>query len=391
MKFRNLVLKLHGAIGILMGLLLVVITLSGASIVFHEELDRTLNRSLWSVTPQATQISPDLILASVQKELPNFSVQSIRWPQKPDESYLFQMKAKDGNELQTFVDPYTGEVLGSRVWERSLIGFLYVLHHDLFVGKVGMIIVGIAGVSLLLMAITGAILWTGWRKLTKGFKVRWNAPLPLVSYDIHKIGGIVSNFFLLIISFTGVSITILHFLPMFNQPVQVQAALQQPPLAFSKLLRKADAPMPDGKTTYVSFSEAQLQNLTFRKKLPNQQTGYFDFSSVELNRYSGEVLKVNKVSKPEDAMSKLMIILADFHFGIFGGLPTRIFYMFIGFMPTVLLITGIITWQRRRYLRQVSPTLMDFQIKKYPKFSCGMGILPVLILGMGKMPIPQNG
>ncbi|MEH2162329.1 MAG: PepSY-associated TM helix domain-containing protein [Nostoc sp.] len=55
----------------------------------------------------------------------------------------------------------------------------------------------------------------------------------------------------------------------------------------------------------------------------------------------------NKVSKPEDAMSKMLIILADFHFGIFGGLPTRILYMLIGLMPTVLLITGMITWQRR--------------------------------------------
>ncbi|WP_375512471.1 PepSY-associated TM helix domain-containing protein [uncultured Nostoc sp.] len=141
MKFRNLVLKLHSSIGILMGLLLMVISLSRASIVFHKELDRALNPSLWSVTPQATQISPDLILASVGKEFPNFSVQSISWLQKPDESYLLQVKAKDAKELQTFVNPYTGEILGSRVWERSLIGFLYALHHDLFIGKVGMVIV----------------------------------------------------------------------------------------------------------------------------------------------------------------------------------------------------------------------------------------------------------
>ncbi|MGF2037471.1 MAG: PepSY-associated TM helix domain-containing protein [Nostoc sp. CmiVER01] len=347
MKFRNLVLKLHSSIGIVMGLLLMVISFSGASIVFHEELDRTLNPSLWSVTPQGTQISPDLMLDSVGKEFPNFSVQSIRWPQKPDESYLLEVKAKDGKELQTFVNPYTGEVLGSRVWERSLIGFLYALHHDLFIGKVGMVIVGITGISLLLMAFTGAILWPGWRKLTTGFKIRWNTPLALVSYDIHKVAGIVSHFFLLIIPFTGVLIVIVHFLPMFNQPVQVQPAPQQAPVAFSELLRKADMAMPDGKTTYVSFSEAQPQNLTFRKKLPNQQTGYFDFSTVELHRYSGEVLQVNKVSKPKDAMSKMLIILADFHFGIFGGLLTRILYMLIGLMPTVLLITGMITWQRR--------------------------------------------
>lgn len=43
MKFRNLVLKLHSSIGIVMGLLLMVISLSGTSIVFHEELDHAFS------------------------------------------------------------------------------------------------------------------------------------------------------------------------------------------------------------------------------------------------------------------------------------------------------------------------------------------------------------
>ncbi|OBQ11590.1 MAG: hypothetical protein AN490_05615 [Anabaena sp. AL09] len=32
----------------------------------------------------------------------------------------------------------------------------------------------------------------------------------------------------------------------------------------------------------------------------------------------------------------------------------------------------------------------DFQIKKYPKISCGAGILPANNIRMGKMPIPQD-
>lgn len=234
MKFRNLVITLHSSIGILVGLLLVVISLTGSSIVFHKELDQVLNRALKLVTPQAEQVSLDAILAPAQAAHPNLPVQYISVPQKPEETYIVAMQATNGQRLETFVNPYTGVVLGSRIWERSLVGFLYTLHHELFAGKVGQIVVGITGVLLLLMAITGAMLWTGWRKLAQGFRIRWNAPRSLLSYDIHKVGGIVSNVFLLIISFTGVVIVVVHFLPIFSAAAAKPApAPQQPPIALS--------------------------------------------------------------------------------------------------------------------------------------------------------------
>ena len=35
-------------------------------------------------------------------------------------------------------------------------------------------------------------------------------------------------------------------------------------------------------------------------------------------------------------------------------------------------------------------SLIDFQLKKYPKISCGAGILPANNTRTGKMPIPQD-
>jgi len=34
--------------------------------------------------------------------------------------------------------------------------------------------------------------------------------------------------------------------------------------------------------------------------------------------------------------------------------------------------------------------IKDFQLKKYPKISCGAGILPANNTRTGKMPIPKN-
>ncbi|MBW4471487.1 MAG: PepSY domain-containing protein [Stenomitos rutilans HA7619-LM2] len=349
MTFRNLALRLHGFIGTVMGLLLVVSSLTGASIVFREELDHALHRSLQSATPQAEQVSIDTILTPVQAAHPSLPLQFVMFPRKPDETYLVAMKEPNGHRLETFVNPYTGAVLGERVWERSPIGFLYSLHEELLSGTGGMVVIGIAGLSLLLTALTGIILWAGWRRLANGFRIRWHAPTALVSFDLHNVGGIISAVFLLVLSATGIVIVALHVLPALSTPPAVKSAPQPSSLALSELLRRADAAIPEGKTTMMVFLETEPQTVSIHKKLPNQETGRFDLSSVEIDRASGKVLQTNRVVKPE-GFFKVIITIADLHFGTFGGLATRVLYVFMGLMPTILLITGLITWKRRRGL-----------------------------------------
>ncbi|MEH2085041.1 MAG: PepSY-associated TM helix domain-containing protein [Nostoc sp.] len=36
------------------------------------------------------------------------------------------------------------------------------------------------------------------------------------------------------------------------------------------------------------------------------------------------------------------------HYGTFGGLPTRILYVFVGLAPLILFITGFVMWQYRK-------------------------------------------
>ncbi|MEH2367214.1 PepSY-associated TM helix domain-containing protein [Nostoc sp.] len=42
------------------------------------------------------------------------------------------------------------------------------------------------------------------------------------------------------------------------------------------------------------------------------------------------------------------------HYGTFGGLPTRILYVFVGLAPLILFITGFVMWKQR--YRTKSPT-----------------------------------
>ncbi len=343
MKLRHRLSTLHGLVGILGGLFLVVMGLTGSGIVFHQEIDRALNPHLMQVVPQGKPVAIDAFWPSVQTYFPNGRLESIQLPQSPSATYQLQFNLKDKTARQVFIHPYTGAILGDRQWQHTLIGFLYTVHHDFFVGKVGLYLVGLSGLILIAQAITGLLLWTGWRKLASGFRLRWRAPIPLLSFDLHNVGGILTHVFLLITGVTGVVIVGAHIL--LEPPVAEELPPPfQPAIAMGELIRSADRAIPEGKTTAIAFPDATTMVVT--KQLPQDHPRFY-FSSVTLDGSTGKVLEVNKVVE-QPAIWKFLIPIAELHFGTFGGLPTRILYMLIGWMPLLLLVTGLMIWKQQR-------------------------------------------
>ncbi|MEG4808883.1 PepSY-associated TM helix domain-containing protein [Microcoleus sp. F8-D3] len=353
MKVRKLVLNIHGIVGIFLGLIFAIAGLTGSAIVFREEADRALNQKLMQVTPQPKKASIDRIFDAVQQAHPNLRDPFIRFPKTPEDTYSFSGDLPDENHLEVFVNPYTAKVLGARVAERSLINFLHTLHYTLLLKTPGHMAMGFVGVLLLLTTLTGTLLWTGWRNLKIGFKIRWRAPAPLLNYDLHNVGGILTTILLSILAFTGSVIIAAQFaLGGGGGGGDVPAAKPLPnltPIALSKLLPKAEAALPGGRIAYVQFPESSGNKLVITKTFPEQKTGRFDFSTVEVDRFTGKVLKAEKVLEPNPVF-KVLLVIVNLHYGIFGGIFTRILYVFIGLMPAVLLITGLVIWKRRRWL-----------------------------------------
>ena len=101
MKLRNLIRKLHGSIGLMMELLFAIVSLTGSAIVFHQEIDRSLNRSLHTVVAQTITIPLKNLLIPVQKNYPDLSIKSIGFPKQSDGSYTIAMTTKNGHRLET--------------------------------------------------------------------------------------------------------------------------------------------------------------------------------------------------------------------------------------------------------------------------------------------------
>ncbi len=70
------------------------------------------------------------------------------------------------------------------------IGWLVRLHTNLLAGSVGRFVNGIGGGSLILLSLTGAIIWwPGVKYWRRSLQVNWRAKFPRINWDLHSALG----------------------------------------------------------------------------------------------------------------------------------------------------------------------------------------------------------
>ncbi|MCU0533728.1 MAG: PepSY domain-containing protein [Hydrococcus sp. Prado102] len=362
-KFRNFAFYLHRYIGLAVGLIAIAIGLTGSLLVFHKEIDEfQIQQQIGIIVPQEEQLPVETVLNTVQSfyaKQPDASIQRIFLPDKPDDPFEVVLKTKESDWLPIYVNPYTGQILSNSLKPNVIQSFfkiVYELHYALLAGDIGYTVVGIIGLLVSFLSITGIILWPGWRRLIAGFKIKWNASPKRVNFDIHKVAGIVAAIFLFFTFFTGFCWN----LGSIARPLIYAATLSQippedpiskpisgqSPLKFSnELLQKADAALPGFKTVYVALP-SKMDGTSFivrKKSSPDQE--YWD-SSVFIDSYSGEILRVDN-GLTESLGVKVENAFIPLHYGTFWGLSSRILYVFVGLSPLILFITGFAMYRDR--------------------------------------------
>jgi uncharacterized iron-regulated membrane protein len=77
-----------------------------------------------------------------------------------------------------------------------------------------------------------------------------------------------------------------------------------------------------------------------------QESEEYGHTQVYLDQYTGEVVQIQDGLRPTRAQA-FFNSFEPLHFGTFGGLPTRILYVFVGLAPLILFVTGIVMWWYR--------------------------------------------
>ncbi|MCF0054540.1 PepSY domain-containing protein [Dyadobacter sp. CY356] len=356
---RNL-FKIHSWLGLVAGIFLILLGLSGSILVFRTELDKFANQELLHVSPSGN-VKPNEALAhcyqSITARYPNLDV--IAWLNPdagPDDAYNFRIYFND-KQLLTYdlalisFNPYTGAVLRegpASQFTPSLIEWLFQFHFSFQLGIPGAALTAIFGIIMLLSIITGVIVYQKmiWKVLTFQVSVKWKN-WRTISSDLHRIIGVWSLVFNAVIFFTGFWMNLFAFQPKTWQN-ELVATKPNTLLSVSpdQMYSKALQAQPDMDPTYVYLPTQPVRKFEVRGYEKGQWKLWGALNSVKIDQQTGQIYQVNRLADKAFG-ERIEATFHPLHVGNFGGLIIKIFYAIIGLTPGLMAITGFLLWWRR--------------------------------------------
>lgn len=325
MRRRARVLFLiHQYTGFIFAAYLIVVCGSGALLVVLEnQIAGFRDYPVLRVPQMPAKVSLAAMLSAAQRANPGRRVYHIL--ESCPDGCTYDLSMHDGdNRLDVLVDPYTGRVARTIVWQRTPVGVLYALHGSLFAGDTGETINAAAGLSLVLLGGTGTLLW---RKLPR---LRWRP------YEIHSTVGIAAVAFLFVFALTAAAQV---FWPDTPAPAPVAAGAGERDL--DSLVRAADAALP-GELTMVYPPDRGV--VMVRKRVPGDPDPY-GYSYVAVNAATAAVVSVYDL-RQFPLLQRARAAVYAIHIGSFGFV-LRVVYAIAGFAPAVLFTTAFLMWLRK--------------------------------------------
>lgn len=343
----------HSWIGLTAGLLLFVICWSGTVAVFSRDLDRMAGAH--PSAPAAPEIAWQQVYEKAKTGFPGWTIIQVNGPPAPGAAVESWAEDGDGVLRRIYSDPASGEVIGATSYF-NIQRFFRSLHMSLFIGELpvfgiplGYLIVGLFSFPLLASGITSLIFyhrfWRGFLRLhgNRGARVFWS--------DLHKLTGLWSLWFVLVIGLTGVWYLVEWKTPEGPAAPQAPAAVANAqPMPVNRLVEIAERAYPGLRVKVLATYELQSGLLEVQGQdgsvLVRDRA-----AKAWVNAYTGEVLGVQRAS--ELSAYQRWIETADpLHFGDFGGLISKSIWFVFGLALSGLCLTGAYLQARRQQLRR---------------------------------------
>jgi uncharacterized iron-regulated membrane protein len=340
---------------------------SGAIVAFEDELDRALNAKLSYVQPQGQPLTLDAVTQKLLAEYPGARIEGFEPPQRPNLSLFVGVKDASGKDFQLGVDPYTGAVLGSADQANHFVARVHQFHTHLLAGEAGKQIVGWSGVLLLVLSITGIVLW--WP--AKRFRLSWNGSGKRFNFELHNTIGVTSSVFLFVFAITSVCIHWERQVGNLAQqmsptpsprptPPQVPAP-GTPMLSADRLMEIAQRTLPEARIMALQLPANPKQPAQVALKFPEDHTP-LGRSRLRIDAYSGKVLLVQSSRDMSTPMKYARMWNREIHTGDILNLPTRILTAFFSLMLPVLAISGPLIWWNRRTVSEPKPVAIPASV-----------------------------
>jgi len=360
-RLRRLWLDVHLWVGVGLLVLVIPLGLSGSLLVWHDLLDRSLHAERYAVSGADRVPLPVYAAAAQTAFADRATLNQLRLPQKAGEPVVAvgRMPGPPGaggrpRTLNAWIDPPTGKVLETAEVARSFTMVMHRLHGNLLIPGVGRKIVGWLGWAMFVSCATG--LWLWWPR-RGGFLrgLRWRRGASQL-FNLHHTLGFWICLPLAVLSLTGVFISFPQTSDRLlggaspTEP-RPQRPPQAPPLAapatpLDEALAAARAARPNARVVAVNWPQ-QGQKPSWRIELKGESG---PSAQVSVDDASGRA-KAARAGGGPAPRSPFLNWSRRIHDGTDLGPVWQTIIFLGGVAPTVLSITGVIMWLRRRSRR----------------------------------------
>jgi uncharacterized iron-regulated membrane protein len=366
-----------------LGLLLAVLGLSGSMLVYDQAIADILvppPRAVTAGTPLPLSMLAGIARdAAASKGIEGGQLQLILPEEKTGAlvvrmgglSPMGNVPAAGGErparprQLQIYLDPVSGEVLGTRTAALpGLLTFAHQLHGNFLISReTGRPIVGWLGVAMCLLGISGLVLW--WPKHGQwqyAFKVRRTATGLRFHRELHAATGIWIFLVFMAVSFSGVVIawpqTMGQTMGMAGPGGGQRGMAMAEPMDSKRLgpteaVIAATTAVPDIKPRSITIPARPGQPISVNYRSHDAVNAV-----VLIDSLSGKVLGVR------DESERFLAWMRPVHDGSLGAV-WRFLVFLSGLVPTLFVVTGLIMWWKKRQ-RHVPMTAMSDEIAEDP-------------------------
>ncbi len=345
---KNFIFYIHSTAGLVSGLFILLMSLSGAALIFHDELDSLQRPQVNAVKGKI--ISVDSCYHIIKKQYPHAQLSNCILPENsnsPFSFFIYDPSYKNGKKvMEVFLHPQSAEVLKARGGSDHIVSWLSKFHNSFHLEKTGEWLLGFFALVFLLSIITGLILF---RKNILAVLLFRKAVYK--RSNLHHIIGVYALLFNLMIAITGFWMQRYVFKKEFYAADNYIPVLKPSPALsfnFDAAYSEVKKQYPDFTACVIYFAQGTKgKTAVYGSRAINAYIHSKKFADVIFLDSTGAVAKtrfINEIS----ADDRYDIINSQLHMGRYGGKAVKIIYFLLGLAGSFLSITGFMMWLKRK-------------------------------------------
>lgn len=345
-QVRKQIFTLHHYCGLIVGIFLLSMSLSGALLVFTDEMKSAAEEKERHVDNSTGAYNYDASFQNIRKKYPGWEALMYEQPQT-NEALVYLLR-KNGEEKKVFAHPNTGVILhvddgAKNQFHRQLLQW----HYSFFAGASGKVTVFIVGYFFLMSLVTGFFVYRKsiWKVLM--FRIKLNQKSKKAFYSsVHRIVGVWSLVFTALIVTTGLFISWKVASKALKTAAKMKTmAASTVSVDHAKTWVESQFPNFETHLMIVDGDYSNVKLLGRYKDDPFYYGKYY--SNFTVNASTAQIEK-KQVLAEMPLFDKLQFISSPLHFGNYGGMPVKIIYCLLGLTPGILSITGFLLWLQKQ-------------------------------------------